>query len=84
MSKGKPASGKKYALLENVEEVIGDAETFTVEYSSERVDATVVTNGVNQIQNDVPPIACMGMTVEDQGIVEDVADGFSAPTNMED
>ena len=34
ISKGNNTSGKKDALLENVKEVIGDAETFTVEYSS--------------------------------------------------
>ena len=37
--------------------MIGDAETFNLGYSSEILDATVVTNKVNQIQNDVPPIA---------------------------
>ena len=62
MSKGKPISRKKDTLLVNVKKVIGDAETFTVEYSSERVDATVVNNWVNQIQNDVPPIAWAYMT----------------------
>ena len=62
MSKGNTTSGKKYALLENVKEMIKDAETFTVEYSSEIVDATDVTNEANQIQNDVPPIAWAYMT----------------------
>ena len=50
MSKVNPTISKKYALLENVKEVIRDAKTFTVEYSSEIVDVTVVTNKVNQIQ----------------------------------
>ena len=49
MSKGKPTRGNKDVLLENVKEVIGNAETFTFEYSSEIVDATAVTNEVNQI-----------------------------------
>ena len=52
------------------------AETFTVEYYSEIVDTTVVTNEVNQIKNDVPPIALVVMTGEDQGIFEDVTDDF--------
>ena len=43
----------------------------------------VVTNESNQIQNYVPPIAWMVMTGEYQVIAEDVTDGFSAPTNME-
>ena len=47
------------------------------------MDETVVTNEVNQTQNYVPPIAWVGMTGEDQGIVEDVTYGFSAPTNVE-
>ena len=34
MSKGKPKCGKKDSLLENVKEVIEDAEIFTVEYYS--------------------------------------------------
>ena len=55
--KGNPASSNKDALSENSKEVIEYAETLTVEYSSEIVDATVVTNEVNKIQNDVPPIA---------------------------
>ena len=67
MSKGKPTSGKKDTLLENVKEVIGDAEKFIVEYSSEIVDATIVTNKVNKIQNYVPPIARVVATGEDQG-----------------
>ena len=61
---------------------IGDVETFTVEYSLEIVGATVVNNEVNQIQNDVPPIALVVMNVDNQGIVEYVTDGFSEPTNM--
>ena len=56
MSSGKPTCRKNDALLENLKELIGDAKTFTVEYSSELVDSTVVTNEANQIQNDVPPI----------------------------
>ena len=51
--------------------------------SIEILDAYVVTNEVNQIQNYVTHIARVMMTVEDQGIVEYVTDGFSAPTNME-
>ena len=62
--------------MANVNEVIGYAETFTVEYYSEIMDATVVTNDVNQIQNDVLSIALVVMTGEDQRIVEDVTDGF--------
>ena len=83
MSKGKPISRKKDTLLVNVKKVIGDAETFTVEYSPELVDVNVVTNELNQTQNYVPPIAWMVMTGEYQVIAEDVTDGFSAPTNME-
>ena len=56
--------------------MIGDAKTFTVEYSSEILDATFVTNEVNQIQNYVPPIAWEVMAGEDQGIVEYVKNGF--------
>ena len=83
MSQGNPTSVNKDALLENLKEVIGDAETFTVEHSLEIVDVTVVTTEKNQIQDDVPPIVLVVMTREDQGIVEDVADGFFAPTNMD-
>ena len=70
MSKGNPTSGKRDEPLENVREVIGDVETFTVVYSSEIVDMTVVTYKVNQIQNYVPPISWVVITGEDQGIVE--------------
>ena len=49
-------------MLENVKEVIGNADTFTVEYSSEIMDATVVTSEVNQNQNGVTPIAWVVMT----------------------
>ena len=49
MYKVNTTSRKKDALLENVEEVMGDVKRFTVEYSSEIVYATVVTNKVNQI-----------------------------------
>ena len=63
MSKGKPTNRKKDELLENVKEAIGDAETFTVGYSSEIVDATVVTNEINQTLNDFLPIAWVVMTV---------------------
>ena len=83
MSKGNPTIRKKDTLLENLKEVIGYVKTFTVEYSSEIVDSTVVTNKVNQIQNDVPPIAWVVMTGYDQGGVEYVTDGSSAPTNMD-
>ena len=41
-----------------------------------------MTNEVNQIQNDVPPITWVVMTGYYQGIFEDVTDGFSASTNM--
>ena len=47
------------------------------------MDETVVTNEVNQTQNYVPPIAWVVMTGEDQGIVEDIKDGFYATTNMD-
>ena len=81
MSSGKPTCRKNDALLENLKELIGDAKTFTVEYSSELVDSTVVTNEANQIQNDVPPIALVVMTGEDQFIVEDVTyDFLNVPT----
>ena len=70
MVKVNPKIGEKDTLLENVEEVIGYAETFTVGYSSEILDATDVTNRVNKIQNYVPPIAWLVMTGEYQGIVE--------------
>ena len=83
MSKGKPTSMNKDTLLSNVKEMLGDAETFAVEQSSELVDATFVNNEVNKIQNDVPPIAQVVVTVEDQGIVEYVTDAYSVPTNME-
>ena len=33
-----------------------------MEYSSQLVDATVVTNEVNKIQNDVTPIVWVAMT----------------------
>ena len=66
MSKGKPTSGKKDTLLENFKEVIGDAEIFTVECSSEIVDTTVVNNKVNQIQNIVTTILWLVVTGEDQ------------------
>ena len=62
MSKGGPTSNKKYALLANVKQVIVYAETFTVEYSSEIVDATVVTNKMNLIQNYDPHIVWVLMT----------------------
>ena len=42
-----------------------------------------MTNKVNQIQNNVPPIAWDMMNGEYQGVVEDVTDGFASPTNME-
>ena len=35
-----------------------------MEYYSEIVDVTVVTNAMNQIQNGVPPIAWVVMTGE--------------------
>ena len=47
------------------------------------MDATVVANEVNQIQNDVPRIVWAVMTVEDQGIGEEVTDGFPTTTNMD-
>ena len=83
MYKGNPTSGKKDALLENLKEAIRYAKTFTVEYSSEIVDVTVVTNKVNKIQNDVPPIAWAMMTGDDQWVVEDVTYDFYSPTNMD-
>ena len=83
MSKVNQAISKKHALLANVKEAIGDAEKFAVEYSSEIIDATVVTNKVDQIQNDVQPISWSVMTGEDQGVVEDVTYVFSATTNMD-
>ena len=82
MSEGNNTSGKKDSLLENIKEVIGHADKFNVEYSLEIVDAIVVTNEVNQIQNDVPYIAWVVITGYYQGIVEDVTDDFDAPTNM--
>ena len=82
MFKINPTSGNKDSLLVNLKKLIGDAEKFTVGYSSEIVDATVVTNEVNQIQNDVTPILWLVITVENQGIVEDVNDVFSEPTRM--
>ena len=82
MCKGKPKSGKKDARLENVKEVIVDEETFTVEHSTEILDATFITNEVNKIQKDVQPIAQLIMTGDNQGVVEDVTGGLSAPTNM--
>ena len=83
MSKVNTTIRDKDALLENVKQVIGYAETLTVEYSSQLVDATVVTNEVNKIQNDVTPIVWVAMTGQDHVIVEDATDGFYAPTNME-
>ena len=65
MSKVNITIRKKDTLLEILKEVIVDADTFTEEYSSELVDVTVVTNKANQIQNDVPPIVCVVMTVEE-------------------
>ena len=62
MSNWNPTIWKKDALLENAKEIIVDTETFTVEYYSEIVDVNFVTNGVNQIQNDVLPIAIVVMT----------------------
>ena len=59
--KGKTTSVRKDKLLENIKVVIGDAEKFTVKYSSEIVDATVVTSEVNQIKSYVPPIAWVVM-----------------------
>ena len=47
------------------------------------MDATFVTNKVNQIKNDVPPIAWAMMNGEYQGVVEDDTYGFYALTNME-
>ena len=44
MSKGNPTSRNKDELLQNVKEVIGDAETLTVGYFSELVDGNVVNN----------------------------------------
>ena len=83
MYKGNPTSGKKDALQANLKEVIGYVDIFTVEYSSEIVDANVVTNEVNQIQNDIPPIAWAVMNGEHYRIVEHFTDDFSAPTNMD-
>ena len=54
-----------------------------MEYSSEIVDANIVTNKVNQIINYVPPIAWLVIIGEDQGIFEYFTDDFDAPTNME-
>ena len=42
-----------------------------------------MTNKVIKIQNDFTSIARVVTTGEDQGIVEDVTYGFSAPTNVE-
>ena len=47
-----------------------------MQYSSELVDVTVVTNKANQIQNDVPHISWLVMTAGDQGIVADVTESF--------
>ena len=58
-------------------------EIFSEEYCSEIVNVTVVTNEVNQIQNDVPLIAWAVMNGEDHDIVEYFTDSFSAPTNMD-
>ena len=63
-------------MLENVKEVIGHAEIFIVDYSSEILDATVVTNEVNQIQNYFPSIALVVMTGEYHEIVEDVTNSL--------
>ena len=82
MSNVNPTSANIDSLLVNVKYVIGDAATFTVDYSSEIVDANVVTKEVNQIQIYVPPISWVVMNGEDQIIVEDVTDCFAAPTNM--
>ena len=49
MVKVNPKIGEKDTLLENVKEGIGYAETFTVGYSSEILDATVVTKRVNKL-----------------------------------
>ena len=54
-----------------------------MEYSSELVDATVVTNEENKIQNYFPHITWLVMTGWDRGIVEYDTDNFSAPTNMD-
>ena len=62
MSKVNQAISKKHALLANVKDVIGYADTFTVEYSSELVYVDVVTNKANHIQKDVPPIVRAVMT----------------------
>ena len=62
VSKVNPTGGKKDEILENVKEVIGDTDKFTVEYSSDIVDATVVTNKVNQTQNYLPPNAWVVIT----------------------
>ena len=83
MSKEKHISRKKGSLLEDVKGVIGDEETFTVKYSSETIDAAIMTNEANQIQNGVPHIVQVAVTGYDLGIVEDVAGGFSTPTKME-
>ena len=83
MSKGNHTRRKKDELLEIFKEVMGDTETFTVGYSSELVDVTVVINEANQIQNDVPPITWVVVIVYYQWIVEYVKDGFSAPINMD-
>ena len=63
-------------MLENVKEVIGHAEIFIVDYSSEILDATVVTNEVNQIQNYFPSIALVVMTGEYHEIVEYVTNSL--------
>ena len=63
-------------MLENVKEVIGHAEIFIVDYSSEILDATVVTNEVNQIQNYFPSIALVVMTGEYHEFVEDVTNSL--------
>ena len=76
MFKINPTSGNKDSLLVNLKKLIGDAEKFTVGYSSEIVDATVVTNEVNQIQNYFPSIALVVMTGEYHEIVEDVTNSL--------
>ena len=47
------------------------------------MDATVVTNELYQIQNYVSPTAWVVLTAVDHGFVEDVTDGSSEPTNMD-
>ena len=63
--------------------MIGNSDTFTLKYSSEKVYATVVTNELNQIQNHVPPIALVAIPVYNRIIVEDFTDVLSVPTNLD-